>query len=195
MNFYKDVTDKSWERKGLLEDLASEPAFAAPPQKVALVFFLGVATVIFSLFTVSYFIRMELPDWTPLAEPGLLWINTALLVLSSVLFQWSRSAIRNRQEKLVKLTVIGGGLFALAFIAGQLAAWRELSESGMFLAGNPANSFFYLLTGIHAIHLLGGLWVWSKSSLRLLSGGTSEEIRLSVELSTLYWHFLLLLWV
>jgi cytochrome c oxidase subunit 3 len=63
------------------------------------------------------------------------------------------------------------------------------------MTANPANAFYYLMTGLHGLHLLGGLWVWSKSSIRLLSGGEPKDIKLSVELCTLYWHFLLLVWL
>ena len=83
MSIVKQVTDKPWERKGIIGPLRPEGAFPVPSEKVALGVFLVVVGVIFSLFTVSYFIRMELPDWTPLAEPGQLWFNTGLLIISS----------------------------------------------------------------------------------------------------------------
>ena len=63
------------------------------------------------------------------------------------------------------------------------------------MSSNPANAFYYLMTGLHALHLLGGLWVWSKSSIKLLSGSEAKDIKLSVELCTVYWHFLLLVWL
>ena len=63
------------------------------------------------------------------------------------------------------------------------------------MQSNPASAFFYLLTGLHAAHLLGGLWVWSKTSFRLFREEASHELELSVQLCTTYWHFLLLLWV
>ena len=86
-------------------------------------------------------------------------------------------------------------MFAVAFIAAQLLVWQRLQAQGYYLASNPANSFFYLMTGLHGLHLLGGLWVWSKSTIKLLSGAEAKEIRLSVELCTVYWHFLLLVWL
>jgi cytochrome c oxidase subunit 3 len=162
---------------------------------VALSFFLAVASVIFSLFAVSYVIRMSLPDWTPLAEPSQLWANTGLLIISSILFQWARSIANAGKQKNLLTAFIGGGVFALLFIAGQVLTWNSLQAAGYFLTSNPANSFFYLLTGLHIVHLLGGLWVWSKSSIRLLSGGKPENLRLSIELCTIYWHFLLIIWL
>ena len=195
MSFIKQVTNKPWERKGIIGPLRPEGAFPVPAEKVALAFFLVVVSVIFSLFTVSYFLRMELPDWTPLSEPGQLWFNTGLLIISSVLFQLTRNRIQSGDIAGIKLPLLGGGLFALAFIFGQLMVWRLLQGEGFYMASNPANSFFYLMTGLHGIHLLGGLWVWSKSTIKLMSGAEAKEIRLSVELCTVYWHFLLLVWL
>lgn len=195
MSLLKKITVKPWETKGIIGGLRPEGAFDTAPEKVALVIFLGVASILFSLFTVSYFIRMELPDWTPLSDPAQLWLNTGLLVISSVLFQWASNISKSDNQKNIMTAFIGGGVFAILFITGQLVAWQNLQSAGYYVASNPANSFFYLLTGLHALHLLGGLWVWSKSSIRLLTSGESGDIRLSIELCTLYWHFLLVVWL
>ena len=195
MSFFKTITTKPWERKGIIGGLKPESAIDAPNEKVALSVFLVVASVVFSLFTVGYFLRMELPDWQPLSEPAQLWFNTGLLIVSSILFQWARNiASRNVIDNL-KVVFIGGGLFAIFFIAGQLVTWGNLQDAGYFMTSNPANAFYYLMTGLHAIHLIGGLWVWSKSSIRLLSGRDPNEVKLSIELCTLYWHFLLVVWI
>lgn len=195
MSLISQLTEKPWEHKGVIGDMRPEVAFDTASEKVALVWFLVIASVIFSMFTVSYFIRMELPDWVPLSEPSQLWLNTALLAFSSVLFQWARTIVSSGESKNLKTAFITGGMFAILFIAGQLAAWQSLQEAGYYLASNPANSFFYLMTGLHAVHMLGGLWVWSKSSIRLLSGTKPEDLKLSIELCTLYWHFLLIVWL
>lgn len=195
MSFLKHITEKSWERKGVIGGLKPEGAFDTSAEKVGLSIFMVVAFVIFSLFIVSYYIRMELPDWQPLSEPGQLWFNTGLLVLSSVLFQWARNIAQSGSQKNLMTAFIGGGVLAVLFIAGQLMTWGNLQEGGYFLTSNPANAFYYLLTGVHAVHLLGGLWVWSKSSIRLLSGAEAKEVRLSIELCTVYWHFLLIVWL
>jgi len=195
MNLFKSITEKPWETTGVIGGLEPEGAFDAAPERVALVIFLVIASVIFSMLTVSYYVRMELPDWTPLSDPAQLWLNTALLVVSSILFQWARNLVTKGQDKYLIAALVGAGVFAMLFIAGQLVVWNGLQSAGYFVASNPANSFFYLLTGLHALHLLGGLWVWSKSLIRLLSVGESQDLRLSIELCTLYWHFLLIVWL
>jgi cytochrome c oxidase subunit 3 len=76
-----------------------------------------------------------------------------------------------------------------------MLTWQTLQAQGLYMTSNPANSFYYLLTGLHAIHILGGLWVWSKSLLRFFAGAEPEELKLSIELCTVYWHFLLIVWI
>ena len=195
MSLVKQVTNKPWERKGSIGPLRPEGAFPVAQEKVALGFFLMVVGVIFSLFTVSYFIRMELPDWTPLAEPGQLWLNTGLLVISSILFQWTRNILKSGETRNLRTALLGGGLFAIAFVAGQLLVWSSLQAQGITVSSNPADSFFYVLTGLHGAHILGGLWVWSRTTIKLFSGAEPREIKLSVELCTVYWHALLLVWL
>jgi len=195
MSLFKQLTEKPWEKKGVIGGMRPEVAFDTAPEKVALVFFLVIASVIFSMFTVSYVVRMDLPDWEPLSEPSQLWLNTGLLAISSVLFQWARTIVSSGGQKNLTMAFIGGGVFAILFIAGQMITWQGLQASGYYVASNPANSFFYLMTGLHAVHLLGGLWVWSKSSIRMIAGGKPEDLRLSIELCTLYWHFLLIVWL
>ncbi len=81
------------------------------------------------------------------------------------------------------------------FLGGQLIAWQQLNASGFYVSTNPANAFFYLLTAVHGVHLLGGLWVWARSTTKVWTGAEADSVRLSIELCTVYWHFLLLVWI
>ena len=129
-----------------------------PAAKVGLGVFLAVVGCLFALFTSAYFMRMGLSDWQPLPVPRLLWLNTGVLVLSSVALQCALIAARRRPARYGAGSASSpAGITALAFLVGQLMAWRELAADGYFLASNPANSFFYLITGMHGLHILGGL--------------------------------------
>ena len=90
--------------------------------------------------------------------------------------------------------MVGGG-FALAFLFGQLVAWQQLLGLGYFASTNPANAFFYLLTALHALRLLGGLVAWARTWAKIRRGVALERVRLSVELCAVYWHFLALIWL
>jgi len=193
VSLIKTLMTKPWLDSGSLLDYPDEPRVSPEPAaKVGLFTFLCVATSLFALFMVSYKFRMELPDWVSMPKPGLLWFNTLLLISSSVAFQWARNAGPKNETQKVQFGVIAGGLTSLAFIAGQLLAWRQLSESGVFLTQNPATEFFYLITAIHGLHVLGGLWVWAKTVWKM---SIKQDVQLSVELCTVYWHYLLIVWI
>ena len=88
-----------------------------------------------------------------------------------------------------------GGVLTLGFLAGQLFVWQQLVGLGYYADANTANAFFYLLTALHGIHMLGGLVAWVRSVTRMWQGSPVRNLRLSVELCTTYWHYLLLIWL
>lgn len=190
----QSIGTRPWVPSGPSEE-SRDTALPLPPARIALWAFLAVVTSLFALFFSAYATRMELSDWRPLQEPWLLWVNTGLLILGSVSFQRAREAAQRDELTGVRTGLIAGGVLTFGFLAGQLWAWRLLVDGGAFFVGNPANSFFYLLTGLHALHLLGGLWVWSRTTMRVLQRIEVSEIRLSVQLCTVYWHYLLLVWL
>jgi cytochrome c oxidase subunit 3 len=186
---------KPWVSTRMVDNVDGDGALRLPRIKVGLGVFLAVATSLFALLISAYHMRMMESDWTRLDLPRILWLNTALLVLSSVAMQWTRSAARRGHTDGVRSGLIAAGAFTFSFLAGQLWAWHELNASGFFVAANPANAFFYLLTALHGLHLLGGLWVWGRTTAKALRGVEVGKLRLSVELCTVYWHYLLLVWL
>ena len=184
-----------WEADDPLENRPGRGVIMVEPAKIALLSFIAVVTSLFALFLSAYLMRMKLADWSPLTEPKLLWVNTGLLVLASVAFQLTRRAATSGQLLTVKTGLIAGGVCTTLFLLGQLVAWQQLNAGGYFMAGNPANAFFYLLTALHGMHLLGGMWVWGRTTARVLTGADVRSVRLSVELCTVYWHYLLIVWI
>jgi len=177
------------------DDAVSGSSMDANSKAVALTVFLAVATSVFALFISAYTIRMEEPDWRPVTEPTLLWANTVILILASIAYHWTRNAaVRNEQDKL-KPGIAVSGVLTILFLLGQLVAWAQMNAAGYYVDLNPANAFFYLLTAIHGLHMLGGLWVWARSTMKLWTGASADSVRLSIELCTVYWHFLLLVWI
>lgn len=186
---------RPWIEQRPIDNVHGDGALSLPSVKVGLGVFLAVATSLFALLISAYFMRKMEADWTTLTVPRVLWLNTGVLVLSSVAMQWMRAAARRGQIDGVRLGLIAAGVFTFSFLAGQLWAWQQLNDSGYFLTANPANAFFYLLTALHGLHLLGGLWVWGKTTAKVWRGVQVGEVRLSVELCTVYWHYLLLVWL
>jgi cytochrome c oxidase subunit 3 len=196
MGFLDHLMEKPWlpgEGQGVSAD--GKGIFSLPTPQLGLRVFLGVASVLFSLFIVAYVDRMTLADWRPLPDPWLLWVNTALLVASSVAMHRAWIGADRGRIDLVKKGVLAAGGFAFAFLVGQLLAWQQLTALGYFAAANPANAFFYLFTALHALHLLGGLVAWGRTTAKVQRGFEPSQVHISVELCAIYWHFLLVVWL
>ncbi len=158
-------------------------------------------TMSFVAFTSALFVRQGAStDWTHLTLPTILYWNTLALILSSGTLEMARRSIFVGREFRSGPERSGSGwLFAtlalgLIFVVGQYAAWRQLSAQGLYLSTNPNSSFFYVLTAVHAVHLLAGVlalaWL---SGLRF--GKRSTMRRRSFESTAIYWHFMAALWL
>ena len=188
------LMSKPWLEQGVIDDFGSVGP-EIPTAKIGLGVFLAVVGCLFALFTSAYFMRMELSDWRPLPLPNLLWFNTGVLVLSSVALQCAVVAARKGQMDTVRLGLVTAGLTAIGFLVGQLFAWRILADEGFLLSSNPANSFFYLITGLHGLHILGGLAGLGRTTIKVWSGAPMARVRVGVEMCAMYCHFLLFVWL
>jgi cytochrome c oxidase subunit 3 len=194
MSILGSLAGKPWLESGGGEFPASG-RLRIPTGRLGLIIFLVVVSVLFLLLTAAYIMRMGFGDWVPLDEPPVLWLNTLALVLSSAAFQWSWASVRRGSPRSARAGLYAGGLFAAFFLVGQLVAWRQLDELGYYVASNPANTFFYLLSALHGIHLLGGLVAWGRTAGKLRHIGNMSELQPEIELCALYWHFLLIIWL
>lgn len=196
MSLLDQLREKPWETAaGTVDERYGTRSVSLATPHVGLRVFLGVVTVVFCLFVIMYAGRMTYGDWRPLPEPWVLWLNTAVLVLSSVGLHWAQLGAGKEQIGRVRDGLLIGGAFALIFLAGQLYVSQQLVAQGYYAASNPANGFFYLLTAVHAVHLFGGLVAWGRTILKVWHGVEVGDIRMSVEMCALYWHFLLVVWL
>jgi cytochrome c oxidase subunit III len=189
------LTAQPWLEVGALGEVPDTGASTLPAATIGLGVFLAVVSSLFALFISAYFMRMQVADWAQLPAPKLLWFNTGVLILSSVALQYAHVAARKGRMQDVGNGLIVGGLFASTFLVGQLLAWQQLDAAGYFLAANPGNAFFYLFTGLHGLHLLGGLVALGRTADKAWRGFELSQVRLSVQLCAIYWHFLLALWL
>ena len=186
---------KPWLEEGVIADWREESPSSLPPAKIGLGVFLAVIGSLFALFISAYSMRMNMVDWRTLPVPKLLWFNTGVLVTSSIALQWAYMAARRNDVDGVIIGLLAAGVSAVIFLVGQLLAWQQLYVAGYFVASNPANSFFYLITAVHGLHLMGGLVALGRTTAKVWRGAEVTRMRLSVELCAIYWHFLLLVWL
>jgi len=186
---------KPWLEEGVMVDLREEGTSSLPSAKIGLGVFLAVVGSLFALFISAYSMRMTMVDWRALPVPKLLWFNTGVLVTSSIALQWAHMAARRNDTDGVIIGLLAAGASAVIFLVGQLLAWQQLKVAGYFVASNPANSFFYLITAMHGLHLMGGLVGLGRTTAKVWRGAKMTQVRLSVELCAIYWHFLLLVWL
>jgi len=157
---------------------------------------LGLAAILmlFAAFTSAYVVRKGLSDdWRETTFPGILWLNSMVLLASSFTLEKARRW-RQDQARFQGWWWATTGL-GMIFLIGQIVAWQQLVAGGVYVNTNPSSSFFYLLTGTHAVHLLGGViallylsWrVWRRNS-----GGLGAT---ALGVTALYWHFMDGLWI
>ena len=176
--------------------------------------------MIFISFSSAYIVRKGLPsfdprtnslttDWLRVRLPALLLINTAVLLVSSLTMELARrqaardvllarvtsireasGSAKNRISWLTITVVLG-----LSFLAGQLMVWRELAAMGFYVATSPSSSFVYLLTGVHGVHLLGGVLALLFAGAAALLHRSADSQYVTLDVTGWYWHFMAVLWI
>jgi cytochrome c oxidase subunit III len=196
VSIFQELTAKPWATaQGKADDLYAGGAASGLAKKIALRVFLAVVAVLFMLLITAYGGRMAYEDWRPVPQIRLLWANTLVLLLSSVALQWAQHSVRRGQMDAMRVSLLAAGALTVVFLFGQMLAWRQLGAMAYFDVTNPAIGFFYMITGIHGLHLLGGLVAWGRTVAKVWGDFDVAKIRQSVELCTIYWHFLLLVWL
>jgi len=185
------VMSKPWLETGLIAEGSVKPAF--PVERVGLGIFLVVVGSLFALFGSAFVMRMEFEGWSSLTLPTAVWLNTLLLFLASLCFHLGKRSARKGDLPTVRREMAVGGLATLGFLIGQLLVWRALQVTGNGLTSGPAASFFYLLSGLHGLHILGG--ILALGALLSRSRTDPHRIELRVGLCAAYWDFLLIVWI
>ena len=196
-SFFSLISQKPWEAsQSILDNEHNGKTLAISKAKLGVRTVMVVSTVIFSLFVVSYSDRMLIHDWRSLSEPWLLWVNTLILILTSIIFHRTKVLADKNEFEKTKNSLFVVGFLTFAFITGQLLVWQYFVNLGQYASSNPANAFFYVLTALHGLHVLGGLYFWAKTTTQLFKDNYNIlKIKQNVELCAIYWHFLLVVWL
>jgi len=188
-------------------------------------FFAMVSIVmLFVAFSSAYIVRQGVgtwdqvagryvTDWVPIRIPRILWLNTAILLVSSVTLFMARRGLAKRVARSETGSSRAGALLmmmgrrdsvpwlsitmvlGLAFLAGQLIAWKQLAQQRIFISTNPSSAFFYVLTAVHGLHLLGGVTALAYATLTSALNKPLQSRFVVVDVTSLYWHFMDFLWL
>ena len=198
LSIFKLLSQKPWDTEQVKIDNYHDGAtLNLTNGKFGLRYLMVISTILFCLFIVTYSDRLVYPDWKKMPEPILLWLNTLLLFISSGVFVSAQRASKNNLFEIVRKRLILIGWLSLAFLVGQLIVWAQFYNLGYYISSNPANAYFYVFTTLHGLHLLGGLIYWIMTIKKVWVINEIEVIKAkhTIELCSIYWHFLLAVWI
>jgi len=196
-SIFQLLTEKPWEQDQIEADNEHQgQTVNLTKQKLGLRTLMAASTVLFSLFVVAYSDRMLVHDWRNMPEPWLLWFNTGILVISSLVFHQTTKYAKNELFEKTKNGLYFIGFLAYSFLIGQLIVWYQLMNTGYYATSNVANAFFYLFTTIHGLHIIGGIYFWGKTTSKFIKRSLNkEDINNLIDICAVYWHFLLAVWL
>ncbi len=204
MSLFNKLTEKPWMPLAAAGNAQVE--FYEPgkiPQKTALKFFMAIVGVIFFLFIVTFISRTQYPDfqalsgeaWQPFTDASQLWWNTAALLVAGIALKWATVSANadNRSRAVYGFSI---AIFAtILFLVGQVQVWKELAALGYVMTSNPANSYFYLFTAVHGLHVIGGLVALGIVIVGFYRKQSTAILARGISLCSSYWNFLFIVWM
>ena len=178
----------------------SQEVLVQDSAQLGLWLFLATLTMLFAAFISAYLVRSTGPDWQTTPLLGVLWANTVVLIASSITLEVARSRRKRSILRTFRNWFLVTLLLGFGFLVGQLVAWKQLMDLGIFIPSNPHSSFFYILTGLHGLHLFSGLifllYVFLRVKPALAESCSSGSAHRDLTgLCATYWHFLTALWL
>ncbi len=149
--------------------------------------------MLFLALTSAYIVNQA--HFFPLIVPPVLWLNTAVILTSSLTFEVARRSLRHGSEAALNSWLMVTAVLGLGFLVGQLVAWQQLVASGFYLSTNRHSAYAYTFTGLHALHLAGGLLALLYVLVRTRRGWAAPRKRVSIDATAIYWHFMDGLWI
>ena len=165
------------------------------PYPIGLMGLLTTVAMLFASFTAAILVRRTGTDWIPITLPPVVWVNSLLIAASSVAVELARRAIRRDARSDSFRPLATAGVLGALFLAGQVVAWRALAAQGVFLPSNPHAAFFYMLSAVHGLHVLGGLGALSHTLRRAIDGAYTSTNHAGLTHAAIYWHFVGGVWI
>lgn len=165
------------------------------PHKFTLWVAIGSITMMFAGFTSAYIVKSNQAGWQPVQMPKIFFLSTVLILLSSGTIYLAYRAMKNRETGKYKNLVLLTTLLGLGFVATQFLGFNELWNQNITFKESVAGSFFYIITGVHALHVVGGVIALLVIFARAFSTKTKYYSSTPVEVAGIYWHFVDILWI
>jgi len=167
------------------------------PVKFALWVACASITMMFAAFTSAYMVRQAAGNWVEFRLPNMFFVSTAVILLSSVTLHGAYIAFKKESKRLYQSLLILTLILGLGFVVLQYEGWQALAAIGVELTGNPSGSFVYVISGVHAAHVLGGVAALLVALIHAfaLKFKVTDKRKLRLELTLTYWHFVDLLWI
>lgn len=165
------------------------------PQRFALWLAIASIVMLFAALTSAYIVRQAAGDWREITMPAIFWVNTVVILLSSATIQWAYTAYKKNDSSKYKRAITLTTILGITFLIGQYWGWIILRDNGVYIDGNPAGSFIYVISMVHAVHILGGVIALIVFTLRAFSKPINPSRLIRVELIATYWHFVDFLWI
>jgi cytochrome c oxidase subunit 3 len=175
-------------------DIVEQP-ISMHPKKFALWLFLVTVLMIFAALTSAYIVRQAEGNWLEYELPEIFWITSGIVLLSSVSMQVAYFAAKRDNFIGLRIAMVFTVLLGFAFLVGQWYSWVALVDREVFFVGNPAGSFLYVFTGLHALHLISGVIFLIIVLISTFRYKVHSQALNTLEMATTYWHFLGGLWL
>ncbi|MFC5410587.1 heme-copper oxidase subunit III [Larkinella bovis] len=177
--------------------MAEEPeeTLSMNPKKFILWLFVVSIVMLFAAMTSAYLVRRAEGNWLEFEMPSIFWYSTVVLLISSVSMYWAHRAAKKDDFGVLRTAISITFAFGLAFLVMQFIGWRNLVAQNVYFVGNPSGSFMYVFTGLHAFHLISGLFVLLFALRAAFRMKIHAKNLTQIEICSTYWHFLDILWV
>lgn len=178
-----------------IEIIRDRRAMGMNPSKFIVWLFIVSITMLFAALTSAYIVKQSGGEWLNFNLPGMFWITSTIILVSSITMQLALKSAKEDRFNGLKTYLILTALLGVAFLFGQYQSWKQLVDIDVYFVGNPAGSFMYVLTGLHAVHIISGL------IFLLVIIGSSFKLKIHsrslvrIQMCTTYWHFLGGLWL
>lgn len=168
------------------------------PKKFALWLFIVSVCMLFGAWASAYLVKRGETGWSSFELPQQFWVNTLIMIVSSVTMIWAHRAVKADKLDQAKLALVVTIVLGVAFLVGQWQAWGSMVEMNHYFAGsgsNSSSSFIYVLTGFHGLHIISGIVVLLIALIAIFRYQVHSKNMLRMELCSTYWHFLGVLWL